>query len=547
MIIHAGDFGVLPGSYVEKSLGRLFAECKNISGEKTVIFEAGDYFIRSSHCPAQLLYITNTCADSEFSKYETPHLNRAAITIRGVNELTLQGSGARFIIDGKVTNAVIEDCKNVEIKDIVFITKNPDMHELRAVKKTPFYVDFEIDRETNYSVKGARLSFHGTDYSYDPIKKYKTVYWTGCIKETEPDTVFRVPAAFLGAYRVKEIKKRLVRIYFASTARFFAGCRYYLYDGRRQYAGIFVNRCKNFTLTRVAQRFNYSLAFVAQDCCGIEIKNADFSPEAGSPRLLSSAADFIQLCMCRGDIRVTDSHFAGAGDDCLNIHGMHFKIKKIDGKKITVSFMHPQSHGYNAFHAGDEIAFINPKTLLEEGRETLLSSQMCDEFNIELEFERNISKDFLGYSAENASANASLYFAGNTVKRIITRGVLATTRGQVRIENNRFQSTSMSGVLLSDDAKMWYESSMCCDVTVRNNVFDYCGETPIRILPENSVHAGAVHKNIKILSNEFRSYSPCCIEAKSTSGLEIKGNTFGAAGKKLQLKNCDGVSTDFEY
>ena len=29
----------------------------------------------------------------------------------------------------------------------------------------------------------------------------------------------------------------------------------------------------------------------------------------------------------------------------------------------------------------------------------------------------------------------------------------------------------MSGILLSDDASSWYESGMCKDVTISNNVF----------------------------------------------------------------------------
>ena len=98
----------------------------------------------------------------------------------------------------------------------------------------------------------------------------------------------------------------------------------------------------------------------------------------------------------------------------------------------------------------------------------------------------------------------------------------------------------MSGILLSDDAKSWYESGMCRDVTIKNNVFDYCGETPILIKPENSNYGGAVHKNIKIIGNTFKKYDGACISAKAADGLTIKGNHF-ANSVKPKLVNCENV------
>lgn len=101
----------------------------------------------------------------------------------------------------------------------------------------------------------------------------------------------------------------------------------------------------------------------------------------------------------------------------------------------------------------------------------------------------------------------------------------------------------MSGILLSDDARNWYESGMCCDVSIRENIFDYCGETPILILPENTVHHGAVHKNIEITNNIFRSYDGVCIFAKSTDYLFIKENQFRDKNY-LEAENCTHVIAD---
>ena len=244
--------------------------------------------------------------------------------------------------------------------------------------------------------------------------------------------------------------------------------------------------------------WTYSLALVAQDSENITADRIDFSPGEGSARKLASAADFIQICMCRGRIVVKDSYFDGAGDDCLNVHGIHFKITKKQENTITVRFMHPQSHGFNPLRVGDTIAFINPETLLEEGKTVIEKSELLNEYEIRLSV-NNAEMASVGSVIEDISACPDLDFVNNMMTRIITRGLLITTRGKVNVSGNRFVSTTMSGILLSDDAKSWYESGMCCDVTIENNTFDYCGETPILIKPENSRHAGAVHKNIKII------------------------------------------------
>ena len=341
---------------------------------------------------------------------------------------------------------------------------------------------------------------------------------------------------------MQNLGNRRIRVRYPNTLRFKKGDRYYLFDVRRQFAGIFISKSENVTLQNIRQRFNYSLALVAQDSENITVDSVEFAPEKGSARKMASVADFIQLCMCRGKAVVRDSYFDGAGDDLLNIHGIHFKITKIDGKNLTVSFMHPQSHGFNPLRVGDKIAYINSETLLEEGTAVIEQSELLNETEIRLTVSA-LTGAKVGYVIEDVSACSQLEFVNNTSTRIITRGLLITTREKVNVENNRFKSTSMSGILLSDDAKSWYESGLCRDVTIKSNTFDYCGKTPILIKPENSRFAGAVHKNVRIIGNTFKKYSGVCISAKATDEITVKDNRF-ANEKKIKTVNCGQVVTE---
>ncbi len=543
MIINAKTYGLLPGCDAAESLSALLHRLEENEDEKTLVFEKGDYYIDSNKCDEEMLYITNTTGDEEYGDDETPHLARTAFNFKNIKNLTLEGNGARFIISGKATNAAFRRCENIVIKDIEITADNPDMHELEVIGKGIFYVDYKINAQTRYAFEDKKLYFIGSNYKYEPIKQYRRAWHIARIKKDTPDSVCRVHHVFSGSLGVRDLKNGKIRIYYLSTANFDIGDKYYLFPCRRQYVGIFVDSCKNMTFKRVKQRFNYSLAFVAQNTENITIDGAEFAPDINSSRKMTSLADFIQICMCKGLVTVENCVFEGAGDDCANVHGIHFKIKSIDGKKIIAAFMHPQSHGFNPIHSGDEIAFINPSSMLETGKTKVLSSKPVNENELEIELESSRCAK-TGDVIEDITMCPDFIFRNNTVNRIITRGLLITTRGKVLIEGNRFGSCSMSGILISDDANNWYESGMCKDVTIRNNLFDFCGEAGVLIKPENKIHRGAVHKNIKIIANTFKKYNGACIDAKSASDIEIYENIF-ADSNRLKTQNCKNVKTDF--
>lgn len=543
MIINATDYGVKPNAHIGRELAVLFKKLSEISGEKTLAFENGVYYIDSKDCESDMLFITNTAGDKEYKAGETPHLAKVAFPFKNIRDLKVEGNGAKFIINGKVTHAAIQSCENIEINNMEIDAVNPDLHELKVIAVGNHYVDFEVDGESVYEICAGRLYFIGTDYRVNAITKYRAAWHLSRVRKDTPDTIERTHNLFSLALKAKNLANRKIRIYYLKTLGFEPGDRYYCFDNRRQYVGIFADKSKNITLNHIGQHFNYALAFVAQNTENITLNGLDFTPGRKTGRLMTSLADFIQICMCRGTVSITNSRFEGACDDCLNVHGVHFKIHKIENNRITVKFMHRQTHGYNPFRENDEIAFIDRVSLLEKGRAKVVSARLRGEYFIELEL-NGTEGAAAGDVIENITACPKLLFKNNTVNRIATRAVLITNRAKTIVEGNRFISNSMSGIFLSDDALNWYESGMCRDVTIQNNLFEYCGEAGIRILPENRMHKGCVHSNVKILNNEFRSYNGPCITAKSTENIEIAGNSF-ANDNRIELKDCHNVTKDF--
>ena len=323
-VYNAREYNVKPDSFCEKALEEFLFSIPRDEEEKTVVFDKGTYMIDATRLRTEKLYITNTVGDSEFSAEETPHLNRAPLWLSGLKNITVEGNGARFIIYGKSTNAVIDSCENIKIRNITVTADNPEMHELRVLKKGLFYVDYQVDEQSEYICEDGNFYFKGFDYKRSFKAFATTAWWIAHFPADRPHFCKRSHHPLRSAVKIKEKEKGIIRVYDPYASGYREGDRYYLYDVRRQYAGIFVQSSKNVVLENIKQHFNYSLAFVAQNTENITLENLDFTPEKG--RVMCSVADFIQICMCRGRVTVRNSKFSGAGDDCMNVHGFHFKI-----------------------------------------------------------------------------------------------------------------------------------------------------------------------------------------------------------------------------
>ncbi len=136
ILINAKDFGIIPGMEITEKLTEMLAYSATVNGSKTITFDKGIYHIDSVKCIKKLLYITNTAGDEEYQDNETPHLNNIAFYLDGVSDLTLDGNDSVFVIDGKATNVALVDSENVAVRNLEIRHANPDMHELKVVKKS---------------------------------------------------------------------------------------------------------------------------------------------------------------------------------------------------------------------------------------------------------------------------------------------------------------------------------------------------------------------------------------------------------------------------
>lgn len=544
MEIFARDYGVLPNAHCTKELDALLGKLSEIKGDKKLIFDKGTYYLDRKDCRYIYRAITNTSAAKEYKGKGEVFMHYVPFILEDIKDLTVDGQGSVFLIDGKVTNMVISRCENIRIENLTLRPIKPFMHKLTVRKASRFSATFALQRDSAYAKDKDGFYWYGDGYRLNFTDHSMNSYWISSILPDDKNTVFRTAHPFRGAIGIRETEPYTFRVRYLLPASFTVGQTYYVFDVHRSDVGIFLEESKNITLNAVEQNFSYSLAYVAQVCENLTVENCVFAPEAGSDLELISIADFMQVCMCGGQVTVRNNYFDGASDDALNVHGIHFSVSHVSGNTLQAAFRHPQTWGFNPLRAGDRIEFINPLNLLCVDENRIVSSEMLDDHHIALTLEKAIPSAYSKLVLEDTDLCPSLLYENNTLNRIITRGILYTSRGKCVIRNNHFRSNYMSGILLSDDARSWFESGMCKDVTIENNVFDNCGEAGVLIKPENLTHAGAVHSNIVISGNTFKKYKGACIQIKSADNVRMENNTFGD-GTPLETKNCTNIQKDF--
>ena len=196
-------------------------------------------------------------------------------------------------------------------------------------------------------------------------------------------------------------------------------------------------------------------------------------------------------------------------DDAINVHGTYLKVvERIDDHTVKGRYMHGQAWGFDWGYVGDEVQFVRSNTMELVGSPLPTSSkgeEAHEEAEIFVTKIESISiadqssplggsvrgyshgaKEFIirfadalpaeitaaeGYGMENLTWTPEVYFAGNTIRNNRARGTLFSTPKRTVVEDNLFDHTSGTAILLCGDCNGWYETGACRDVLIRRNRF----------------------------------------------------------------------------
>lgn len=465
--------------------------------------------------------LTGYFCSNTAKKDENPSgLRFSAIYLKDKKDIIIDGNGAKMIVHGKMTPILLDNCKNITIKNLTIDYSCPTMSEFRIISNNDGECVIKINKDCLFDIVENQLFWHGEKSCngnyfwrdtnsgfkryiklYDPVSKHSYDFNRDNLEFESIDVIDN--------YTLK-IRLKNKEIFFPEG---------YIIQSRsivRDQTGSMFQRCKNLRFENLRIKFMHGLGMVSQYCENVSFTNCDFSPAEG--RTVASTADFFQFSGCKGDIIIDTCKAWGAHDDYVNVHGTHLRIidANYSENKLIVRFMHPESWGFQAFDIGDTIDFIKWDTLIPYHTLKVIDFKKLNDTDIELTLNGKlpgleINKDVI----ENATYTPNLYVSNCYFGQNSARGILCTTRGEVVIENNTFENIWGPALLVEDDCNFWFESGYTTNIVFRNNTVTNCeyhgtweGSPVIRYSPKvlrENVDT-FVHGKLTIENNSF--YKP---------------------------------------
>ena len=525
--VYVSDFGVQPNTYENAVTGlqEAIKACKQ-TGAKVLSFPKGYYDIWPEGAIRAEYFISNTSTEEECpSKVKT-----IGLLFKDMENLIIEGNGSMLMYHGKMITMVRDHCKNIQIRNISTNFQRPTASEIQYTRATTGETVVTLHPDSWYEIVDGYINLFGEGWKsnrihcneYD-VEKKTSVYTNGW--------------NVLSKSKAKELSHGVVSFSTPSDFHPKEGNILTARDVIRDQVGMFILESSDIVLQHVNMHYMHGLGIVSQFVNNITMDHVNCVPPDGSGRILAASADMMHFSGCSGKINISDCRYEGAHDDPINIHGTNLRImEKLDANTLKLRFMHGQSYGFNAFHEGDEVAFVRAKRMERYQRSSVSEVKRISDREVLLRLDKPVPADMeLGLDCiENMTCTPEVEIRNCYFTRTCTRGLLITTPRKAVIENNIFEKTGMSAILIEGDAEGWFESGPVCDILIRKNTFIDCayqggpGNAVIALNPSNTLidPDRPVHKNVRIEENEFRVFDYPVLYAKSTQGLVFKNNTI---------------------
>lgn len=553
----AASFGVVPNTdadmapLVAQMLDKVKAEA---DGKPVTVYLApGKYHFYPDGAVHKEYYISN----------HDQHADRAVgIAIEEFANLTIDGRGADFIFHGRMLPVSIVATEGCTLRNLSIDFATPHIAQAEIVKNDSEGITFRVAPWVNPVVTAEGAFAHtGEGWEHRPM-------WGIAF---EPDTrhiVYTTADIGTPVHQVEKIDERTFRAPAWKDARLKVGTVVAMRTYERPSPGVFVSHAIDTKLENVKVHYAEGMGLLAQmseditlDGFGVCLRGDD------DPRYFTTQADATHFSGCKGKIRSVNGLYEGMMDDAINVHGTYLKVmERIDDKTLRARYMHGQAWGFDWGYVGDKVQFVRSRTMELVGDKFITEVAKITEYTdntakpigaqpFALQGATHGTREFIirftdtlpeeigaaeGYGIENLTWTPEVYFAGNTIRNNRARGTLFSTPKRTVVEDNLFDHTSGTAILLCGDCNGWYETGACRDVLIRRNrfvnaltsMFQFTNAV-ISIYPEipalgeqKAYFHGGAKNAIRIVNNEFYTFDHPLLYAKSVDGLLWKGNTI---------------------
>lgn len=546
-VLNAKDFGLKPNVREDQTpaLRKAISAARSHPGCKLVIPQGTYHFFLEGALPMSF----------NISNHDQPEIHPVCIPLVDLQGVTLEGNDSLFLFHGLVLPVLVMDSSKVSIKGISLDYERPYYTEAIVRNVSDEYVDVTID-EKNYPYKiddSGHFLFIGEGWTTGMSSAIAFEKGTGHIVEGTSDIG--------GNPKVTRLDNDQLRLdWKLKDQGIKPGDTLTLRNWGRPHPALVIYRAQDTNLKNVIIHQSSGMGILAQRSTNVTMDGGGVFMRKGTGRVHSSGADATHYSNVGGLIRAENAYYTGMMDDAINVHSTCLSIEKIQAPDtILCRYKHGQSVGFEVFLPGENLRFIAGPTLENKSITKVKSVRKLSTTEVMITLAEPLP-DYVkaGDAVENADYQPAVIFKGNTISNNRARGSLFTTPKKVIVENNLFDHSSGSALLLAGDAQGWYESGACLDVVIRNNKFVnnltsryQFTNAIISIYPEVRMindQKEYYHHNVLIENNEFDTFDVPLLYVISTKGLTFRHNTirynnaFKGWGKKaFEFLRCADI------
>ena len=539
-LISMRDYGVVPHAQQlsQKLQDALIAIHAEVSPKDrvTLKFDSGEYHFHEEGSFTREYYISNHDQDNP---------KHVAFALENWSNLTLDGQGSEFLFHGQMIPVSLLNSTNVTLKNFSIDFVNPHITQVEIITNDPTEgIVFKPASwtQTRIGDKG-RLEAYGDGWTSYPMAGIAFEKDTRHILYNTSDLYFDSSDLLDledGSYLAPHWK----------DSRLVEGTIVAMRTWDRPTPGIFLSESKNTKLQNIQVHYAQGMGLLAQVCEDILLDGFSVALKGEKdPRYFTAQADATHFSGCKGKIISKNGLYEGMMDDAINVHGTYLKIsERLGDYTLVAEYMHEQSWGFKWGEVGDDVQFIRSNTMeyLEDKNKITRIEPVDASINhgvkkFKIIFANSLSSDIDTTEAmgiENLTWTPEVVFSNNTVRNNRARGALFSTPKPVLVENNLFDHTSGTAILLCGDCNGWYETGACRNVVIRKNhfvnaltnMFQFTNAV-ISINPEipnlkgqEKYFHGGKKGAIRIEKNTFETFDEPLLYAKSVDGLVFKKN-----------------------
>ncbi|WP_171684574.1 right-handed parallel beta-helix repeat-containing protein [Paenibacillus planticolens] len=313
-IFRMRDYGVKPdtGEDACEALRTILNMAGGIDDRVIIQFESGRYDFYDTHASKEVYSISRSTSELE----DQDHMIHIGIHLKGMSNITIEGNGALLVFHGKMTPFVIDDSRNIEIRQAVIDFERPTVSEMCVDGVHKGAIDFTIHPDSWYAIEQGQLVWVGEGWRSA----------SGSSQVTDPHTsrTWRTNNPVSEATRAEELEPFKVRLHYSARPEAHIGHIYQMRDGICDQAGTLIVQSENIVFDQVHFGYMPGTGMAAHYSEQITLQNLTFAPRQETGRTAASFSDFIRMVNCKGKLIVYHNNFLGSHGGGVSMRGMRW-------------------------------------------------------------------------------------------------------------------------------------------------------------------------------------------------------------------------------